>query len=189
MKKIILLSLILAVSLSILVAPQTFAQKGGMNVQPPRFAIPLDYNGDGEIDVYYRVHEWQTRHGSGIQVMYFNQNHRMLGVEIWREGWGIVVDTFKPWTYPFAFGVSCDASPNPVGAGDLVNLTCESAGGTAPYTYTWDFNDDGVVDSTTQNPTYAYSIAGEYTACVTVTDSLGNEAECCVAITVIAPPD
>lgn len=41
--------------------------------------------------------------------------------------------------------------------------------------YAWDFNGDGVVDSTTANPSaYTYTQVGEYTAVLTITDAQGN---------------
>jgi len=45
-------------------------------------------------------------------------------------------------------------------------------GGTAPYTWSWDFGDGAT--STEQNPTHAYSALGTYTATLTVMDSLGQ---------------
>ena len=36
--------------------------------------------------------------------------------------------------------------------------------------WAWDFDGDGVVDNTTQNPTYTYAAAGTYNVTLTVTD-------------------
>jgi PKD repeat protein len=44
--------------------------------------------------------------------------------------------------------------------------------GTPPYAYEWDFDNDGSVDSTAQNPTHVYGTAGTYTVKLTVTDCL-----------------
>jgi PKD repeat protein len=51
-----------------------------------------------------------------------------------------------------------------------VSFTGSATGGTAPYSYSWNFG-DGSATSTTQNPSHAYSTAGTYTATLTVTDS------------------
>jgi PKD repeat protein len=53
-------------------------------------------------------------------------------------------------------------------------FTDASSGGTPPYTYQWDFDNNGTWDSTAQNPTYAYSARGNYTVTLKVTDAAGN---------------
>ena len=42
-----------------------------------------------------------------------------------------------------------------------VQFTDQSTGGS--LTYQWDFNNDGVVDSTAQNPSYTYKTVPEHT--------------------------
>jgi len=41
----------------------------------------------------------------------------------------------------------------------------------------WDFNDDGVIDSTQQNPSYTYVQNGTYTVTLTVVGELGTDTE------------
>jgi len=53
-------------------------------------------------------------------------------------------------------------------------FTDASSGGTPPYTYQWDFDNNGTWDSTAQNPTYAYSAPGNYTVTLKVTDAAAN---------------
>lgn len=62
----------------------------------------------------------------------------------------------------------------------------------------WDFNSDGVVDSTEQNPTYTYQKAGEYTVGLAVSGPGGGDTEMklgllrftsCLADFVAAPTD
>ncbi|MDZ4779765.1 MAG: ThuA domain-containing protein [Planctomycetia bacterium] len=43
-----------------------------------------------------------------------------------------------------------------------------------PVTFAWDFTTDGVIDSTEPNPTFTYTVAGNYTATLAVTDLDGN---------------
>jgi len=44
-------------------------------------------------------------------------------------------------------------------------------------TWQWDFDNDGTVDSTDQNPQYTYSDAGNYTVNLTVIGNNGNDTE------------
>ncbi|MGI6486024.1 MAG: PKD domain-containing protein [Tepidanaerobacteraceae bacterium] len=57
-----------------------------------------------------------------------------------------------------------------------VSFTDKSTG-TEPLTYAWDFDNDGMVDSTEQNPTYTYENAGTYTVRLTVSNAAGNDEE------------
>jgi outer membrane protein assembly factor BamB/nitrous oxidase accessory protein NosD len=44
-------------------------------------------------------------------------------------------------------------------------------------TWKWDFDNDGFIDSTEQNPTHIYLSAGEYTVSLTVTGEIGTDTE------------
>lgn len=68
------------------------------------------------------------------------------------------------------------ATPTSGEAPLTVNFTDESTG-TPLLTYAWDFNNDGTVDSTEQNPTYIYETAGTYTVKLTVTNAGGSDEE------------
>jgi uncharacterized repeat protein (TIGR01451 family) len=46
-----------------------------------------------------------------------------------------------------------------------------------PTSWTWDFNNDGIVDSTEQNPIYIYNSAGTYTVKLTVTNNNGSDSD------------
>jgi len=47
----------------------------------------------------------------------------------------------------------------------------------SPMSRQWDFNNDGIVDSTEQNPIYTYAAAGTYTVNLTVTGPGGSDFE------------
>ena len=66
-----------------------------------------------------------------------------------------------------------------------VSFTGSATGGTAPYTYSWNFG-DGSATSTTQDPSHTYTTPGTYTATLIVTDSSSpaNTATSEVIITV-----
>jgi PKD repeat protein len=70
-----------------------------------------------------------------------------------------------------------------------VHFTDQSAG-TAPLAYAWDFDNNGVTDSTEQSPSYLYAAAGTYTVNLTVKNAAGSDSEVKAGyITVSAPVD
>jgi len=75
-------------------------------------------------------------------------------------------------------------------AGPIADFSANTTSGTAPLTvaftdqssgtvtaYAWDFQDDGVIDSTDQNPTYTYTAAGTFTVNLTVSGPGGSASE------------
>jgi len=67
------------------------------------------------------------------------------------------------------------ATPTSGDAPLTVNFTDASTGTVSSYF--WDFDNDGTVDSTEQNPSYTYASAGTYSVNLTVTNSVGNDSE------------
>jgi PKD repeat protein len=55
-----------------------------------------------------------------------------------------------------------------------VNCSDTSTGHDQPLSYAWDFDNNGTIDSTEQNPAHVYSNLGTYTVKLTVTDSDGS---------------
>ena len=45
----------------------------------------------------------------------------------------------------------------------------------SPTSWRWDFDNDGTIDSTAQNPSYTYKNTGTYSVSLTVSNSFGNE--------------
>jgi len=57
-----------------------------------------------------------------------------------------------------------------------------------PTSWRWDFNNDGIIDSTQQNPLYKYMTAGVYTVTLNATNAAGSDIETKTDyITVTAP--
>ncbi|MFC2145267.1 PKD domain-containing protein [Actinomycetota bacterium] len=83
-----------------------------------------------------------------------------------------------------------DFTYNPVAIyeGVEVQFTDATHGGMPPYTYAWDFNNDTVVDSTDQNPTWTYNTAGAYDITLTVTPFRCVTKSVTKTITVETPP-
>ena len=83
----------------------------------------------------------------------------------------------------------CDFSPNLIiskplavqftykgctnGTNTTIQFTSTTNGGIPPYTYQWDFQNDGIIDSTLVNPAFTYNNTGSYVAKLTVKDSQG----------------
>ena len=65
------------------------------------------------------------------------------------------------------------APPNP-SAGEIIEFTDQTTFyGTGPG-WAWDFDADGITDSTDQNPTHSYLVSGDYTVELTATDTGGS---------------
>ena len=75
---------------------------------------------------------------------------------------------------PVSPTASFTAVPSSGTAPLTVNFTDTSTGN--PETWAWDFQNDGTVDSTTQNPSFIYTTPNTYTAKLTVTNSAGSSS-------------
>jgi PKD repeat protein len=67
-----------------------------------------------------------------------------------------------------------------------VNFTDQSTG--SPTSWLWDFDNDGTVDSTEQNPTHTYTAAGNYTVNLTVSNAGGNDSEVKTDYIIVSEP-
>jgi PKD repeat protein len=79
---------------------------------------------------------------------------------------------------------TASATPTTGAAPLEVQFTCDASGGDAPLSFVWDFGDG--TQSTLQNPSHTYTIAGMYTAMCSVTDANGDSATSSVMITAAA---
>ncbi len=70
-----------------------------------------------------------------------------------------------------AGGNPCQASFTHTVNGNTASFVSNISGGTAPYSYYWDFNDGNT--SFAQNPNHTYANNGVYGVCLTIADSLG----------------
>ncbi len=67
-----------------------------------------------------------------------------------------------------------------------VNFISTAFGGTAPYTYYWQFGDGGT--GTTANPIHTYPSMGTWTYCLTITDAAGCDTTICDIVVVSCAP-
>jgi parallel beta-helix repeat protein/predicted outer membrane repeat protein len=75
-------------------------------------------------------------------------------------------------------GPTADFSASPISGERPLTVQFEdrSDPGTQPITsWEWDFDDNATIDSTEQNPSYTYTVAGTYTVSLTVTTSVGSD--------------
>ncbi|WP_269851805.1 PKD domain-containing protein [Methanosarcina horonobensis] len=57
-------------------------------------------------------------------------------------------------------------------------LTVQFTGlSTGAFSWEWDFNGDGITDSTVQNPVYTYTSHGNYTVSLNVSNRIGSDSE------------
>lgn len=92
MKKILLIALTVALLVTLIATP-CLAKKSEW--------VGLDYDGDGVADCQYTVVEKHNKNSWSMKVVYFSFDWDYLGEELWTGYWGIMEDTFEPWTYPF----------------------------------------------------------------------------------------
>jgi PKD repeat protein len=88
--------------------------------------------------------------------------------------------------------LSATASGNPTSGQIPVTtaFTGSAAGGTPPYSYSWNFGDSGSSSntSTAQNPSHTYNNTGTYTSTLTVTDSASPAHTATATVSLTASP-
>lgn len=80
--------------------------------------------------------------------------------------------------------LTASASANPTTGGQPLSVafTATPQGGSAPYTYTWDFKDGQ--SATQQNPSHSFASAGTYAVALTIRDNANANATANVSVTV-----
>jgi len=72
---------------------------------------------------------------------------------------------------PNNLSVSIDSNASVAEAGAPIRFSSNVSGNINAVSYAWDFNSDGITDSISPNPIYAYTLPGTYHAALTVNDS------------------
>jgi PKD repeat protein len=83
--------------------------------------------------------------------------------------------------------VAAFTSDKTSGATPLTIQFTDGSTGTGTLIYEWDFNNDGLIDSTVKNPSYQYANTGKYTVKLTVRNDIGSDEEVKVNYITVTP--
>jgi len=83
--------------------------------------------------------------------------------------------------------VAAFTSNKQTGTAPLTVAFTDQSTGTSPISYNWDFNNDGVNDSTSRNPSFTYSDAGTYTVRLTTTNAVGSDTAIKTGYIIVSP--
>ena len=73
--------------------------------------------------------------------------------------------------------VTINANATTVNEGDAIIFTSAISGNSSAISYKWDFQNDGVIDSTSASTAYTYTTNGTYNVNLTVSDSMWNQTD------------
>jgi PKD repeat protein len=159
------------------------------NMYPSKFSgVTLEDNGASKVEFSFtNLTSFATFNGYGW-CLAANQGQGISWTNRMDDpgasGFLVVGVPYTPPATPVA-----DFTADPV-SGELplvVQFTDSSTGN--PTSWAWDFDNDGVIDSTEQNPLYTYSLAGTFTVNLTTTNGAGSDSEEKTGhITVNVPP-
>lgn len=151
--------------------------------------IPLWLNASGIGGTPPLTYAWQFGDGSGSQLQSVTHSYAEAGT-FYPTAWAndsrgesstgttrVVVDP--------ALGVSAIANTTSTWTNSTVSFSSVTAGGTAPFTFWWDFGSKG--ESHAQNATFAFPTAGTYNVTLVANDSAGASRAAHVNVTVLVP--
>ncbi|AKB37165.1 cell surface protein [Methanosarcina siciliae C2J] len=140
---------------------------------------------------------WKTYVSDGSNLSTWNIDYSQTGIVLADHQasefpyFAFVWGQWTTWPNPWGMGTDFTVLPSDCPLVDPVaNFTANVTSGTAPLavqfndsstgsptSWQWDFDNDGAVDSTEQNPIYTYSTAGTYAVNLTVSNSVGSDSE------------
>jgi len=125
---------------------------------------------------------WQGESGTSSPLIfdvkdYISATGNEAGIQSTDDGGMLALQQILVIEYPnSALPVAAFIAEPVSGSSPLtVNFTDKSTG--SSISWAWDFDNDGKVDSTEQNPSFTYSSAGNYTVNLTVTNKDGGDSE------------
>ncbi|MBS3168975.1 PKD domain-containing protein [Candidatus Woesearchaeota archaeon] len=94
----------------------------------------------------------------------------------------VPADPLSATPEPLSLSISITATPLS-GTVPLAVQFLSAAAGKQPLDYSWDFNSDGLLDNSVQNPRYTFEHAGTYNVTLSATDADGNNGRQSITIT------
>ena len=136
---------------------------GAMKTGTDQGSIKVEYQFNNLTSfAVFNAYGWYraSNHGTGIIMANYGSDYAVIG-----DG------AYAPELPVANFSATPTAGEAPL-AVQFTDLSTNS-----PTAWAWDFENDGVVDSTEQNPSFTYTTAGTYTVNLTVTNADGSDAE------------
>jgi hypothetical protein len=90
------------------------------------------------------------------------------------------------YCYTSCLSVSISSNGASIAAGSQVSFSASISGGTAPYTYSWNFG-DGSATSTAVSPSHTFSSQGSYSVVLTIQDATGTIAKSSALVITVGP--
>jgi FOG: PKD repeat len=147
------------------------------NMYPSKFSgVTLENNGASKVEFSFtNLTSFATFNGYGW-CLAANQGQGISWTNRMDDpgasGYSVVGIPYVPSPAPVA-----DFTANPISGEVPLTVQFTDASTGSPTSWAWDFENDGVVDSTDQNPVYTYTIDGNYSVNLTVTNDGGIDSE------------
>jgi PKD repeat protein len=146
-------------------------------------SLTLDGSGSNDVDGTITLYEWDINNDgiyeyattSATQThTYAQQGSYTIRLRVTDDLGATAEETTTAFIADTSPTADFTASPTSGQAPLTVNFTNNSTGYDQPLTYEWDFDNDGIVDSTATNPSYTYTNGGQYTVSLRVQDADGS---------------
>ena len=102
------------------------------------------------------------------------------------DGSALPMTEFFKSNTPLPLSASFTYLPSTPLVNSAIGFTGAALGGTAPYTYSWNFGDGGIATGLTS--THSYPTSGSFTTTLTVTDSASSSSKSSQTITIASVP-
>ena len=148
------------------VAPLTVAFTDTSTGSPTSWAWDFDNDGTVDATTQNATHTYPSAGTYTVNLTVTNDAGSDSEVKT-----NFITVTDEPAAPTAAFSANTTSGVAPL----TVAFTDASTG--SPTSWAWDFDNDGTVDTTTQNATHTYASAGTYTVNLTVTNDAGSDSE------------